>query len=75
MGESALGNRHRKASATWVVRGHHTWRVIDGGGNSRNCSVARPTSSDLLGEVRLVDSITDNVYRGVGVGVRGANFG
>jgi len=58
-----------------LLGGHHTWRVIDGGGNSRNCSVARPTSSDLLGEVRLVDSITDNVYRGVGVGVRGANFG
>ena len=30
-----------------------------------------PTSSDLLGEVRLVDSITDSVYRGVGIGVVG----
>ena len=30
-----------------------------------------PASSDLLGEVRLVDSITDSVYRGVGIGVVG----
>ena len=30
-----------------------------------------PASSDLLAEVRLVDSITDSVYRGVGIGVVG----
>ena len=33
--------------------------------------MALPASSDLLGEVRLVDSITDSVYRGVGIGVVG----